>query len=178
MCNKKVLLFKKIEKYPVLCNKKRHRIFEWFCGSGGLIFQRGEIPDQTNLQCHEAAPPTTLPPAFARSCSADGEGNPLSESLKVITPKIWLILTDMDKRQKKIRGIIFLVFLAGTFLTMIYFDHRAVSKGFYAFNSNNIRGEIAQMEMARSRIIIRFEREWSAILFTPGNPVAPKDGFL
>lgn len=63
----------------------------------------------------------------------------------------------MDKRQKKIRRIIFLVFLAGTFLTMIYFDHRAVSKGFYAFNSNNIRGEIAQMEMARSRIIIRLK---------------------
>lgn len=63
----------------------------------------------------------------------------------------------MDKRQKKIRGIIFLIFLAGSFLTLMYFDHRAVNKGFYAFDSNNIRGQIAQIEMARSRVAIQLK---------------------
>jgi hypothetical protein len=66
-----------------------------------------------------------------------------------------LFLYHMTRQYKKTGAVIFGMFLAGSFLAFIYFSHLAVNRGFQNFDANNISGKIEQLEMAKSRIMIR-----------------------
>lgn len=54
-------------------------------------------------------------------------------------------------------AVVFIVCILGLFGSLVYIDHIRISRGFQKFNENSIRGEIAQLEMAKSRIMIRLK---------------------